>query len=367
MNLTGLWLNNFRSYEKLYLPLAPNLTVLVGDNAQGKTNLLEAIFFCCTARSHRTNKEKELIRWNCDRSYIKAEAERNDGRHRVEITINRNSKKCISVNALPIKRVGELLGHMHCVMFSPEDLTLVKAGPAERRRFIDIEVSQVRKPYYYALAKYLSTLDQRNKLLKSLQFSSSLLETLDIWDEQLADAGSKIIMYRSEFVERLRPLAQEVHRHITSGQESLGLQYSTQIEPDSIESVKSGLIEKLKAKRDDDISRGTTTVGPHRDDLAVFVNNIDLRAFGSQGQQRTAALSLKLSELDLFKQYTGEYPILLLDDVLSELDPGRQAMLLDNISGKQTIITCAHFDDALLNRFAGCNVYKVSSSHLLKV
>ena len=367
MNLTGLWLNNFRSYDRLYLPLTPNLTVLVGNNAQGKTNLLEAIFFCCTARSHRTNKEKELIKWDCERAYIKTEAERGDGKHRVEISISKHKKKCISVNALPIKRVGELLGHMHCVMFSPEDLMLVKAGPAERRRFIDIEVSQVRKPYFYALANYISTLDQRNRLLKSLQFSGSLLGTLDVWDEQLADSGAKIIMYRSEFIERLKPIAQEVHSHISSGQEVLSLAYSTQIEHESIESAKAGLLEKFKAKREDDISRGTTTAGPHRDDLAVFVNGVDLRAFGSQGQQRTAALSLKLSELELFKQYTGEYPVLLLDDVLSELDPDRQAMLLDNISGKQTIITCADFDEALLERFYGCSVYQVSNSHLEKV
>ncbi|MBS7262272.1 MAG: DNA replication/repair protein RecF [Eubacteriales bacterium] len=371
MYVSGLWAKNFRNYEQLYLPLKNELTVLSGANAQGKTNVLEAVFFCCTARSHRTKHERDLIRipaLGADpaakpepsaSAYLRAEAEARDGRHRVEVRIGAGGKS-ILVNGLPVRKVGELLGQINCVMFSPEDLSLVKDGPDKRRRFIDIEISQIKKTYYYALQKYYSALDQRNKLLKQLAFADpSLAGTLDVWDEQLAVAGAAIIAARYEFVARLGVHASAIHRFITAGKEDMTLSYAGSAEESDAARMTEELLTKLRVRREDDLRRATTTVGPHRDDLVVTVNGKDMRAFGSQGQQRTCALSLKLSEMDLVNEYIGEYPVLLLDDVLSELDVSRQEMLLDNIRAKQTLLTTAQFDETLARRFADCRLLEV--------
>jgi len=341
MRVNCLQLNNFRNYESVELAPCPGVTALVGDNAQGKTNLLEAIALSCTGRSHRTARDAELIRWACERASVRVEAERIDGVHDVALTLTARARKQIRVNGNVIGRSGELMGHVNGVLFAPEHLRLVKDGPAERRRFIDMELSQIRPAYYYALQRYWRALDQRNHLLRMWSMRPELRGTLPEWNGQLAEYGARIIEYRREFIEKLARAARENHSDISGGAEELAVSYRPSVECEAsggelAEAVARSLGESL----DSDIRRMTTGAGPHRDDLLLTISGVDVRIYGSQGQQRTAALSLKLSELDVMREETGEWPVLLLDDVMSELDPGRRRHLLGRLRQVQTLVTC---------------------------
>ena len=329
MRVTSVRLKNFRNYEDCSFAPCAGVTVLMGDNAQGKTNALEAIYLTCAGRSHRTRQDRELIRWGAEMASVKVTAERRDGSHEVEIKIPAVGRRVVEIAGQRASRSGELMGHVTGVLFSPEDLRMVKDGPAERRRFIDMELSQMRPSYYAALQKYNRALLQRGTLLRTGD-----LTCLDVWDEQLARHGAQIMRARIAFTEKLAAIAREVHKSISGG-EALEIEYrpGAKAEPDA-----EALLRLLRAARDVDQRRMTTSVGPHRDDLQFLISGADARAYGSQGQQRTLALSLKLSELEVMKGEMGEYPVLMLDDVMSELDPDRRRLLLERLNGVQTII-----------------------------
>ena len=342
MEISSIRLTNYRNYAEQSLSLRPGINVLTGGNAQGKTNLLEAVRLCSIGRSHRTPRDKELIREGCEQARVELTWRKRDGGHSLTAMIPGAAAKQVRIDGKLLRRSGELMGMISTVLFAPEDLSLVKSGPGERRRFIDMELSQIRPVYYYSLQRYNRALKQRNNLLRELPGRPSLAATLDSWDEILVSEGAQIVRMRAEFVEKLSAFAGEHHRHITDGREELGCRYAGCT--DAGEALR-GMAEGLARARARDMQAGTTTFGPHRDDLMLEIGGRDVRAFGSQGQQRTTALSLKLSELSVMYNEVGEWPILLLDDVMSELDPQRRRMLLDCIQGVQTLFTCTDMSD----------------------
>ena len=323
MRITSIQLTDFRNYAQAELRPCAGVTVLYGDNAQGKTALLESIVLSCTGRSHRTPRDRELIRWEQDRGRVFIRAERRDGSHEVEMLLSQQSRKVVKVNGRALQRTGELMGHISGVLFAPEDLRMVKDGPAERRRFIDMELSQIRPSYYYALQRYAHALMQRNRLLRDIPVNPSLKNTLEDWDAQLARHGAAIMAARADFIGRVSEAAHENHLEISGGLEDLRARYIPSLETDGNDAERA-LFAALNIARDSDIRRGSTSVGPHRDDLMLTLSGMDARAYGSQGQQRTAALSLKLAELEIMRRELGEAPVLMLDDVMSELDPQRR-------------------------------------------
>ena len=343
MRIERLRLRSFRNYEEADVRPAPGVTVLYGENAQGKTNLMEAVHLCCVGRSHRTSRDRELVRWGESEAYVQADVRRRDGVHQVGVALypNEQKKKKITLNGDPIKRIGELMGQVNAVLFSPEDLRLVKDGPDGRRRFLDMEISQLRPAYFYALQRYARALNQRNGLLHELQLhrGDALFSTLEEWDAMLAQSGAVVLRKRAQYLAQLEEKAEEIHDALSGGREKLKLRYA------GCDADEEGLVRLLRAAREEDCRRGFTSVGPHRDDYKIIINGKDARAFASQGQQRTAALSLKLAEIEVMREETNEAPVLLLDDVMSELDVSRRRMLLTRIGGVQTMITCTHLDD----------------------
>jgi DNA replication and repair protein RecF len=346
MHLTKLTLARFRNLAPLELSPGPGVVVFAGRNAQGKTNVVESVYFCCTGRSHRTSRDREMIRWNEETAYIRAETTHRDGPHSVEIGLNADGKKLLKVNGLPARRVGELMGHVNAVMFSPEDLSLVKSGPAVRRRFLDMDISQTDANYFYDLQTYQKALMQRNALLKAISFNPKRADTLDVWDEQLARAGGRISEKRKKFAARLFEAAVEAHGKLAAG-ERLEARYMAGLEAEGAAEAAEELKGLLAAGKEQDVKRGTTGQGPHRDDFTLLVGGHDLRLYGSQGQHRTAALALKLGELGVMRESTGEQPLLILDDVLSELDGQRRAGLIRAVEGIQTFITCVRVEDEM--------------------
>ena len=335
------------------------VNVLLGDNGQGKTNVLEALYLCCTGRSHRTRQDKELIRWGADFAAVRVEALRRDGSHQVEIALPAMGRRRIKVSGQEIARSGELMGHVTGVLFSPEDLRTVKDGPAERRRFVDMALSQIRPAYYYALQRYARALKQRGEALKAVALQPGLMGTLDAWDEQLAAAGAELMAHRRSYVGRLGVAAGETHRDISDSRERLELKYLPSV---TLGDDAQSILDALFAARETDARRMTTSVGPHRDDVQILVEGREVRAYGSQGQQRTAALAMRLSELDVMREELGEWPMLLLDDVMSELDPGRRRQLVGRLKGIQTFITCTDAED-LAGAEAG-KVWRVEDGRL---
>ena len=345
---------NYRNYETLSVEPSEGVTLLLGDNAQGKTNLLEAVALLSTGRSHRTRSDKDMILWGKEGALLRADIAHQYAVHQVQMELFPAAKRKVMVGGAPIERTGELLGHLNAVLFAPEDLRLVKEGPQERRRFLDMELSQAVPGYYYTLQKYARILKQRNALLRAIAGRPSLRQTLDAWDEQLCATAPELRRRREALCERLRQVAGEKHRDITSGGEELSVIYKPS--PDAEGSIEEKLAAALFAAREDDIRRGMTSVGPHRDDLLLRIDGKDSRVYASQGQQRTAALSLKLSELQLMKEQTNEWPVLLLDDVMSELDSRRRDALIEHMQGVQTLITAAVDGAPLPN---GAKVFRV--------
>lgn len=344
MKIKQLKLKNYRNYDLLELDFDPSTNILYGDNAQGKTNILESIYMCGTTKSHRGTKDRDMIRFGQEEAHIEAVIDKKGVPFEIDIHLKNNSPKGVAINKMPIRRAIELFGIVNIVFFSPEDLNIIKNGPSERRKFIDLELSQLDKVYLSDLSNYNRIVNQRNKLLKDVYDRKDLIETLDIWDLQLVNYGKKIIDRRNQFIVELNEIVAKVHEQLTGGKEHLQIYY----EP-SASSVDFEI--NLKKNREKDIKMKSTSVGPHRDDICFMADGLDIRKFGSQGQQRTAALSLKLSEIEIVKKVINDTPILLLDDVLSELDKHRQNYLLDSISDIQTLITCTGLDDFVNNRF----------------
>lgn len=346
MYVESLELNNFRNYESLNINFDEHTNILYGDNAQGKTNVLEAIYIAGTSKSHKGSREKEVIRFNENEAHIKMIVRKEKYYDRIDIHLKKNKKKGIAVNGIPLKKASELFGIVNIVFFSPEDLNIIKNGPSERRRFIDLELCQLDKIYLYNLVNYNKILEQRNKLLKDINFnkSDSLMSTLDVWDIQLVKFGKMIINRRKSFVEDINNIIYDIHKNLSGGKEELIVKYEPNETNENLERV-------IRESREKDLKLRYTTTGPHKDDLGFYVNGIDIRKFGSQGQQRTSALSLKLSEIELVKKIINDTPVLLLDDVLSELDSSRQNHLLNSLSNIQTLITCTGVDEFVKNRF----------------
>lgn len=342
MIITRAQLSQFRSYEACELTPCEGVNVLLGDNGQGKTNVLEALYLCCTGRSHRTRQDRDLIRWGADFASVRLEAMRRDGSHEVELVLPALGRRKIKIAGQEASRSGELLGHVTGVLFSPEDLRTVKDGPAERRRFVDMALSQLRPAYYYALQRYARALKQRNETLKVIAAQPAFMATLDAWDEQLAAAGAELMAHRRAYIGKLNAAAAETHREISDDKERLEIRYLPSV---GLGDDAQSNLEALFGARETDLRRLTTSVGVHRDDVQILVEGRDVRAFGSQGQQRTAALSMRLSELDVMREELGEWPMLMLDDVMSELDPGRRRQLVSHLKGIQTFITCTDAED----------------------
>jgi len=345
MRVKSLSLKNFRNYEQAIITPDSGVTVFTGPNAQGKTNILEALHLCCLGRSHRTARDEELIRWGESAARVQILTQQRDGTHEITILLNKaqKKKKTVRIGARDAARIGELFGHVCGVLFSPEDLSIVKDGPAERRRFLDMQLSQLRPQYFYSLQRAVRTLNQRNALLKEIAKNSSLLPTLDMWDEQLALVGSEIAAQRREAVGVLSEEARKAHASLTGGREELRLWYISQTA--DAKDAADQLLGRLRAARSEDLRRMTTTIGVHRDDIGVTINGKEARTFASQGQQRSAVLSLKLAQLEMAAKETGEAPILMLDDVMSELDPSRRRQLIERIDRVQTFVTCTDLSD----------------------
>jgi len=347
MRIRSIRLTGFRNYDEAEIFPCDGVTVFTGNNAQGKTNILESVYLCCTGRSHRTTHDKELIKTDHDFARVEVKAERSDGMHDVELLFSRMGRRRIKVFGNTVSRSGELLGHVTGVLFSPEDLRMVKDGPSERRRFVDMELSQLRPSYYYALQRYNRALKQRGALLKEAAINpNQSLDTMDLWDQELSESGSVIMTMRRSFIQKLSLRAQETHSHVSAGIEKMLVRYEPSISfEEEGRALSERILASLRNARSTDIRRQITSVGPHRDDVCIFLNGMDARAYGSQGQVRTCALSMKLSELEIMREESGEAPVLMLDDVMSELDPGRRRLLLSRLSGVQTLVTCTDIED----------------------
>ena len=352
MKIRSLKLKNYRNYDLLKLDFDGAANIFYGDNAQGKTNILEAVYISGTTKSHRGAKDRELIRFGQDESHIEAIVEKNGIDYQLDMHLKKNSPKGIAINKMPIRKASELFGIVNFVFFSPEDLNIIKNGPSERRRFIDMELSQLDRVYLSNLTNYNRIVNQRNHLLKSMGIGGELKDTLEVWDMQLIQYGDKIIERRKEFLDRVNEIISSIHKKLTGNREEIQVIY----EPSN---GNLTLEQALQKNRERDIRIKSTSAGPHRDDICFMVGGLDIRRYGSQGQQRTAALSLKLSEIELVKQAAKDTPVLLLDDVLSELDKHRQNYLLDSINDIQTLITCTGVEDFVNHRFSINKVFHV--------
>ena len=324
-------INNFRNYEKEEINLEKNINIFYGQNAQGKTNIIEAIFLCSLGKSFRTKKDKELIKLNEQNAIVEVEYEKSDRDGKIKIEIG--NKKNIYLNGIKIKKLSELLGNLNIVIFTPDDINILKGGPQNRRRFLDIMISQLRPNYMHILNLYIKTMEQRNNYLRQIKEEHKDENLLEIWDEKLAEYAIKIYEYRKEFIEKIIKKIDIIHKNITNGEEQIKFEYITECDN------KEKYLKLLKERRKLDIIKGFTTKGIHRDDFVIYINKKEIKIFGSQGQNRTAMLSLKLAELQVIYDEIGEYPILLLDDFMSELDKTRRKNFLENIEGTQVIIT----------------------------
>lgn len=358
MIVKSLELKDYRNYNNLNISFSEGTNILYGGNAQGKTNILESIYLCGTTKSHRGSKDREVINFEKDESHIRLFLEKNKITHRIDLHLKKNKAKGVAIDGIPIKRQGELFGMLNLVFFSPEDLYIIKDGPGQRRRFLDLELCQLDKIYLSDLTNYNKVLEQRNNLLKQIGFNRDLLDTLYVWDNKLLEYGRKIIESRQDFVMRLNEIVFDIHKKLTGEKEEILLQYEPNVKASEFE-------EKLKKTLERDLNLKMTNAGPHRDDLCFMINKIDIRKFGSQGQQRTAALSCKLAEIELVRSVIKENPILLLDDVLSELDRQRQTHLLNSIGALQTIITCTGMEEFVSHRFEYDRIFQIEKGAVI--
>ena len=354
MYISSLELADFRNIVSLHMEFSQGTNILYGENAQGKTNILESLYMISTTKSHRGVRDRDMIRFGMEESHIRSLIMKGGIDYRVDMHLRKNKSKGIAINGQRIRKASELIGLLHIVFFSPEDLGIVKNGPAERRRFMDMELCQLDASYLHNLNQYNKTVENRNRLLRDMYQFPDLQDTLSIWDDQLINYGRQIIESRRGFISDLNEIVGDIHSKLSGNREHLTILYEPNTEADEFE-------EKLRRSRERDIHMKSTSVGPHRDDFSFMDRDTDLRRYGSQGQQRTCALSLKLSEIDLVKKVNGHRPVLMMDDVLSELDSGRQNYLLSTIGGIQTFITCTGLDEFVNNRFKIDQVFRIES------
>ncbi len=359
MYIKEISLKDFRNYESLDVQFHNKVNIFLGQNAQGKTNLLESIYITSMGKSFRTGKDRDMVRFGSEFFRVKATAVKEEELV-VEIAVTKEGKKGVKIDGVKARKMNDLLENVYIVIFSPEDLRIVKDEPEKRRKFIDRELCQIKPSYYNNLTQYKKVLSQRNAYLKEYEIDDAIL---DIWDMQLAEYGSKIIEYRTEFIKKLNVISGKIHKDITNRKEELEVIYEPDVE--YTKNLKEVFFMKMKINRKNDIRRRTTTIGPHKDDLKLLSNGIDIRNFGSQGQQRTAALSLKLSEIKLIEEETGESPILLLDDVLSELDRERQNFLINSLSGIQVFITTTELSEEVEQSLGNIKYFDIESGSII--
>lgn len=368
MYVNQIQLENFRNYSQLKVKLNKSVNILIGDNAQGKTNILESIYYCSIGKSHRTNKDAELIKLNEKSAYISIYVCKERLDKKIDIKIFKEGKKGINVNSIKLTKISDLMGIFNVVMFAPEDLTIVKGSPSLRRKFLNIELCKLDKKYYYYLSKYKKVLSERNSLLKS---DKVINEILDVYDKQLCKYGIYIIKSRIRYMEMLNEEGRSIHKKITSNNEDIRFNYISTIGKlnniSNLDNIKESFYDLLIKNRNKDIKRKNTSIGPHRDDMNIQINGMDARHYASQGQQRTSVLTMKFASLEIIKKLTGEYPVLLLDDVLSELDEARQKYVLNSIYNVQTIITCTGISN--IKKYLNNNsyLYKVKNGMLQKI
>ncbi|MBO5260723.1 MAG: DNA replication/repair protein RecF [Coprococcus sp.] len=360
MYVESIELSNYRNYSNVIVEFGKNTNILYGNNAQGKTNILESIYMAATTKSHRGSKDKDVVKLGEDESHIRLFLKKRDISHKIDMHLRKNRNKGVAIDGLAIRRAAELYGMLNVIFFSPEDLSIIKNGPAERRRFMDQELCQISRLYYQNLSSYNRILNQRNNLLKQIYYNKGLMDTIDVWNAQLVDYGSRIVRERRNFINMMNEIISDIHGRLTSGREHLKIVYECNAGEDEFEKI-------LSEKLDMDIKYSSTQSGPHRDDISFLINGIDVRKYGSQGQQRTVALSLKMAEIKLVKKIINDSPILLLDDVMSELDTDRRNALLEEIKDIQTIITCTGYDEFIKEQIVINNVYSVVEGTATKV
>ena len=356
MHIKKIYLKNFRNYKIQEINLSNDINVFFGQNAQGKTNIVEAIFLCAMGKSFRTNKEKELINFDENNTLVEIEYQKKDREGIIKYYIDQ--KKEIFINGIKAKKMSEILGNLNIVLFSPEDINILKDGPAQRRKFINMLISQLRPKYVYNYNMYFNVLEQRNNYLKKIENNVFDENLLDIYDEKLADYGLIINKYRSEFIIKIKEKINNIHKNITEEKEEIKIKYISDCENKEI------FLKKLKDNRNKDIERGYTTCGIQRDDIYFFINGKKVDIYGSQGQQRTTILSLKLCELEIIKDEIDEEPVLLLDDFMSELDEKRKNNFLNNMKNMQIIITCT---EKLSRENLKLNEFKVDDGKIFKI
>lgn len=358
MKVNEITVCNLRNLAKQTVKPSGQLNIFCGDNAQGKTNLVESVYLCSLGKSPRTDKDKDMICWDKDYAYVKIKYTCRYGDGEIYVALRNNAKKQISVNSVPITKMGELMGYLNCIYFSPNEIKIITQSPVERRRFLDIDLCQTDKNYYYSLSRFNKALAQRNNILKQSASVEAARDTLFAWDGQIAEEGAKIIAKRKEFCGKLKIYAKQCHAALTDNKETLELDYLTQIKGDSVAELTAVYAETLKNNAEKDFQLRYTSAGCQRDDISLKINGVDVRSFGSQGQLRTTALALKLAELKIFKDLIGEYPVMILDDVLSELDLERQRRLLNFDDGLQILLTTAtEIDPSLIQ--TGCKRFTI--------
>ncbi len=381
MFIKKLKLKNYRNYKEVEVIFDKNINIIYGNNAEGKTNLLESIYMCSTSKSHRNSKESEIINFNENEAHIKLIFKKNNFEKdlSIDIQLNKEIKKGIAINEIKIDKVSDFLGTFNVVLFAPEDLNIIKDGPQVRRKFLDIEICQSDKIYVNSISNYNKVLNQRNILLKDISKEkgnnrNDLLSLLDIYDEQIVNYGIEIIEKRIKNIEKLAKIILEKHLQISNSKEKLIINYENDVlkewfnikenKPDTVKELYLGLI---KENREKDIKNQYTNIGPHRDDIGFYIDRLDIRKFGSQGQKKTAAISLKLSELEIIKEKINDIPVLLLDDVFSELDETRQKLLINNLKGIQTIITCTGIKKNIFDLLKPEKVFNVKNNIIKEI
>ncbi len=361
MQIKNLDLQNYRNYESLSVNFCPGCNIIYGENGQGKTNILESIYMCGFGKSHKSSKEREIIKNGCEEAHIKADFVSELNSHRVDIHLRKNKSKGMALDRVPIRKYGDLYGNILIVMFSSEDLDIVKRSPSERRKFLDMQLCQIDQLYMDNLINYNKILDQRRELFKKAEECEDphdFNSTLDIWDLQLCDYGSRIIKRRRQFIDELNELIFDIHYDITGGREKLKIVYEPSAEEENF-------FEDLLKNREKDRFYKQTHIGPHRDDMSFYDGETDLKIYGSSGQQRSCALSLKLSEIYIIEKLKKEKPVLLLDDVLSELDRNRQNQLINSLKDIQTLITCTGLDEFIEEKLGKINKIHISQGRVI--
>jgi DNA replication and repair protein RecF len=361
MQIKNLNLQNYRNYDSLSVNFYPGCNIIYGENGQGKTNILESIYMCGFGKSHKSSKEREIIKNGCEEAHIKAEFESEYNSHRVDIHLRKNKSKGMALDRVPIRKYGDLYGNILVVMFSSEDLDIVKRSPSERRKFLDMQLCQIDPLYMDNLVNYNKIIDQRRELFKRADEDGDLHEfnsTLDIWDLQLCDYGSRIIKRRRQFIDELNEIIFDIHYDITGGREKLKIVYEPSANEDTY-------FEELLINREKDRFYKQTHMGPHRDDMSFYDGDTDLKIYGSSGQQRSCALSLKLSEIYIIEKIKKEKPVLLLDDVLSELDRNRQNQLIKCLDDIQTLITCTGMDEFIEDKLGEVHKIHISQGRII--